>query len=51
MVRQRSNRNRGDSTNVSTSNCADNHVEEGVHLFMPQKSYIWLIRLKFGCQG
>ena len=31
MVKQRSDRNRADSTNVSTSNCADSHVEEGVH--------------------
>ena len=51
MVKQRSDRNRVDSTNVSTSNCANSHVEEGVHLFMPQKSYIGLITLKCGCQG
>ena len=51
MVKQRSDRNRADSINVSTSNCADSHVEEGVHLFMPRKSYIGLIRLKCGCQG
>ena len=50
MVKQRSDRNRADSTNVSTSNCADSDVEEGVHLFMPRKSYIRLIRLKCGCQ-
>ena len=50
MVTQRSDRNRADSTKVSTSNCADSH-EEGVHLFMPRKSYIGLIRLKCGCQG
>ena len=51
MVKQRSDRNRADSTNGSTSNCADSHVEAGVHLFMPRKSYIGLIRLKYGCQG
>ena len=28
MVKQRSDRNRADSTKVSTSNCADSHVEE-----------------------
>ena len=32
-------------------NCADSHVEEGVHLFMPRKSYIGLIRLTCGCKG
>ena len=26
----------------------DSHVEEGVHLFMPRKSYIGLITLKCG---
>ena len=48
MVKQRSDRNRADSTKVSTSNCADSHVEEDMHLFMPRKSYIGLIRLKCG---
>ena len=51
MVRERSDGNRADSTKVSTSNYADSHVEKGVNLFMPRKSYIGLIRLKCGCQG
>ena len=50
MAKQSSDRNRADSTNVSTSNYADSHEEEGVHLFKPRKSYIGLITLKCGCQ-
>ena len=37
--------NHADSIKVSTSNYVDSHVGEGVHLFMPRKSYIGLIRL------
>ena len=51
LVKQRYDRNHADSTKVSTSSCADSHVEEGVHLFMPRKSYIGLIRRKYGCKG
>ena len=51
MAKQRYDRNCADSTKDSTSNCADSHVEEVVHLFMARKSYIGLIRLKCGCQG
>ena len=50
LVKQRSDRNHADSIKVSTSNCADSHVEEGVHLFLPRKSYIGLIRVKCGCK-
>ena len=43
LVKQRSDRNHADSIKVSTINCADSHVEESVHLFMPRKSYIqWM---------
>ena len=50
LVRQRSDRNHADSIKVSTSNCANSHVEEVVHLSLPRK-YIGLIRLKYGCKG